>query len=67
LLIPQDLSELMENRKEVRLGLLLDASRHHACDKCGRIFDCYRKDIYSHTRLERAPLTDRNLRSEALG
>ncbi len=67
LLIPTDLSELIENRKEVRLGLLLDASDTTLATSAEGFLTAIARAFYTHTRLERTPLTDRNLQPEARG
>ncbi|MGH7965626.1 MAG: ABC transporter permease [Candidatus Binatia bacterium] len=67
LLIPADFSELIANRKEVRLGLLLDASDTTLATSTEGFLTAVAGTFYSHTRLERAPLTERNLRSEVTG
>lgn len=67
LLIPTDFSELIANRKEVRLGLLLDASDTTLATSTEGFLMAMARAFYSHTRLERMPLTERNLRPEATG
>lgn len=67
LLIPTDFSELIANRKEVRLGLLLDASDTTLATSTEGFLTAMARAFYSHTRLERTPLTERNLRPEAVG
>ena len=67
LLIPQDMSELIENREEVRLGLLLDASDTTLATSAEGFLTAIVSTFYSHTHLERTPLTDRNLRSVSVG
>jgi len=49
LLIPQDLSELIENRKEVRLGLLLDASDTTLATSAEGFLTAIVSTFYSHT------------------
>ena len=67
LLIPSDFSELMVNNKEVRLGLLLDASDTTLATSTEGFLTATAQTFYTHTRLERTPPTDRNLRPEATG
>lgn len=67
LLIPADFSELIANRKEVRLGLLLDAADTTLATSTEGFLTAIAQTFYTHTRLERTPLTDRNLRPEATG
>ena len=67
LLIPADFSELIANRKEVRLGLLLDASDTTLATSAEGFLTAMARAFYTHTRLERTPLTERNLRPEASG
>ncbi|MBI3301267.1 MAG: ABC transporter permease [Deltaproteobacteria bacterium] len=67
LLIPTDFSELIANRKEVRLGLLLDASDTTLATSTEGFLTAMARAFYTHTRLERTPLTERNLRPEATG
>jgi ABC-2 type transport system permease protein len=67
LLVPADFSELMANRKEVRLGLLLDASDTTMATSAEGFLTAMARAFYAHTRLERTPLTERNLRAEATG
>ncbi len=67
LLIPVDFSELIANQKEVRLGLLLDASDTTLATSAEGFLTAIARAFYSHTRLEHAPLTDRNLQPEAIG
>ena len=67
LVIPVDLSELIANGKEVRLGLLLDASDTTLATSTEGFLTAMVQTFYTHTRLERTPLTERNLRPEALG
>lgn len=67
LLIPPDFNELMINRKEVRLGLLLDASDTTLATSTEGFLTAIAKAFYTHLRLERSPLTERNLRPEAVG
>ena len=66
-LIPPDFSELIMNREEVRLGLLLDASDTTLATSTEGFLTAIAKAFYSHTRLERSPLTERNLRTEEQG
>lgn len=67
LLIPPDFSEVIANREEVRLGLVLDASDTTLATSTEGFLTAITRAFYAHTRLERAPLTERNLRSEAVG
>ena len=67
LLIPPDFSELLTNHKEVRLGLLLDASDTTLATSTEGFLTAIVRTFYTHTGLERTPLTDRNLRPEAVG
>ena len=67
LLIPADFSELIANRKEVRLGLLLDASDTTLATSAEGFLTAMARAFYVHARLERTPLTERNLRPEAIG
>jgi len=67
LLIPSDFSELIVNNKEVRLGLLLDASDTTLATSTEGFLTATAQTFYTHTRLERTPPTDRNLRPEATG
>jgi len=67
LLIPADFSEVIANREEVRLGLVLDASDTTLATSTEGFLTAIARTFYTHTRLERAPLTERNLRPEAIG
>lgn len=67
LLIPSDFSELITNGKEVRLGLLLDASDTTLATSTEGFLTAMARAFYTHTRLERTPVTERNLRPEARG
>jgi len=67
LLIPADLGELIANRKEVRLGLLLDASDTTLATSTEGFLTAITQAFYAQTRLERTPLTDRNLQPEERG
>lgn len=67
LLIPADFSELIATREEVRLGLLLDASDTTLATSTEGFVTAMARAFYAHTRLERTPLTERNLRPEAVG
>jgi len=67
LLIPLDFSELIANHKEVRLALLIDASDTTLATSTEGFLTAIAQTFYTHTRLERTPLTDRNLRPEAVG
>jgi ABC-2 type transport system permease protein len=67
LFIPADFSELIANRKEVRLGVLLDASDTTLATSTEGFLSAIARTFYMHTRLERTPLTERNLRPEAIG
>lgn len=66
-LIPADFSELIANQKEVRLGLLLDASDTTLATSAEGFLTSMVRAFYSHTQLERSPLTERNLRPTPLG
>ncbi|MGE0683711.1 MAG: ABC transporter permease [Candidatus Binatia bacterium] len=66
LLVPPDFSELILNRREVRLGLLLDASDTTLASSTEGFLTAIARSFYTHTRLERSPLTERNLRPEAV-
>ena len=57
LLIPADFSELIANRKEVRLGLLLDAADTTLATSAEGFLTAIAQTFYTHTRLERTPLT----------
>jgi ABC-2 type transport system permease protein len=67
LLIPSEFNDLIANRKEVRLGLLLDASDTTLATSTEGFLTAIAGAFYTHTRLERSPLTERNLRPEAIG
>lgn len=67
LLIPADFSEVIANREEVRLGLVLDASDTTLATSTEGFLTAIARTFYTHTRLERAPLTERNLRPAAIG
>lgn len=67
LLIPADFSELITNGKEVRLGLLLDASDTTLATSTEGFLTAIARTFYTHTRLERTPLTERNLRPTTTG
>lgn len=67
LLIPPEFNEAIANRKEVRLGLLLDASDTTLATSTEGFLSSIVRSFYTHTRLERSPLTERNLRPEAIG
>lgn len=67
LLIPIDFSELIANNKEVRLGLLLDASDTTLATSTEGFLTAITQSFYNQTRRERTPLTERNLRPEARG
>jgi ABC-2 type transport system permease protein len=67
LLIPADFSEVIANREEVRLGLVLDASDTTLATSSEGFLTAIARTYYTHTRLERSPLTERNLRTEAVG
>ncbi|HXG17791.1 MAG TPA: ABC transporter permease [Methylomirabilota bacterium] len=67
LLIPLDFSEAIANRKEVRLGLVLDASDTTLATSTEGFLTAIARAFYTHTRVERTPLTERNLRPEAIG
>ncbi|MEW6299050.1 MAG: ABC transporter permease [Thermodesulfobacteriota bacterium] len=67
LLIPADFSELIANRKEVRLGLLLDASDTTLATSTEGFLTAIAQAFYAHIRLERAPLTERTVRPDLAG
>lgn len=67
LLIPPEFNETIANRKEVRLGLLLDASDTTLATSTEGFLSSIVRSFYSHARLERSPLTERNLRQENTG
>ncbi|MBM4255674.1 MAG: ABC transporter permease [Deltaproteobacteria bacterium] len=67
LLIPADFSEVIANREEVRLGLVLDASDTTLATSTEGFLSAIARTYYTRTRLERSPLTERNLRPEAIG
>lgn len=67
LLIPADFSELIANHEEVRLGLLLDASDTTLATSTEGFLTAMVRAFYNDARLERTPLTERNLRPEARG
>jgi ABC-2 type transport system permease protein len=67
LIIPADFSELIVTRKEVRLGLWLDASDTTLATSTEGFLTAIARAFYTHTRLERTPLTERNLRPEPTG
>ena len=67
LVIPADLNEAITNGKEVRLGLLLDGSDTTLSTSTESFLTAIAGNFYAHTRLERTPLTERNLRPQPLG
>lgn len=67
LVIPADFSEAIANAKEVRLGLLLDGSDTTLSTSTEGFLTTIATTFYTHTRLERTPLTERNLRPRATG
>ncbi len=67
LVIPADFSEAMANNKEVRLGLLLDGSDTTLSTSTEGFLTTIATTFYARTRLERTPLTERNLRPRATG
>lgn len=67
LVIPADFSETIANGKEVRLGLLLDGSDTTLSTSTEGFLTAIATTFYTHTRLERTPLTERNLRPVATG
>lgn len=67
LLIPADFGELIANHEEVRLGLLLDASDTTLATSTEGFLTAMVRTFYNDARLERTPLTERNLRPEARG
>jgi ABC-2 type transport system permease protein len=67
LVIPANLSETIANGKEVRLGLLLDGSDTTLSTSTDSFLTAIAGNFYTHTRLERTPLTERNLRPQSLG
>jgi ABC-2 type transport system permease protein len=67
LLIPLDFSEVITNQEEVRLGLVLDASDTTLAANTEGFLTAIARTYYTHTRLERSPPTERDLRPEAVG
>ena len=62
LVIPSNFSETIVNGKEVRLGLLLDGSDTTLSTSTEGFLTAIATTYYTQSRLERAPLTERNLR-----
>ena len=67
LVIPADFSEQIATEKEVRLGLLLDGSDTTLSTSTEGFLTAIATTFYTNTRLERTPLTERNLRPLASG
>jgi ABC-2 type transport system permease protein len=67
LIIPADLSEVIANGKEVRLGLLLDGSDTTLSTSTEGFLTAIATTYYTKIRLERTPLTERNLRPKPIG
>lgn len=67
LLIPANFSEVIANREEVRLGLVLDASDTTLATSTEGFLTAIARTYYTRTRLQRTPLTERNLRPEPIG
>lgn len=67
LVIPANLSETIANGKEVRLGLLLDGSDTTLSTSTEGFLTAIAGTFYTRTRLERTPLTERNLRPQSVG
>lgn len=67
LVVPADFSEVIANGKEVRLGLLLDGSDTTLSTSTEGFLTAMATTFYTHARLERTPLTKRNLRPGATG
>jgi ABC-2 type transport system permease protein len=65
LVIPAAFSEAMANNKEVRLGLLLDGSDTTLSTSTEGFLTAIATAFYARARLERTPLTERNLRPRA--
>lgn len=62
LVIPSNFSETIVNGKEVRLGLLLDGSDTTLSTSTEGFLTAIATTYYTQSRLERSPLTERNLR-----
>ena len=62
LVIPSNFSETIVNGKEVRLGLLLDGSDTTLSTSTEGFLTAIATTYYTQIRLERTPLTERNLR-----
>ena len=67
LIIPADFSEVIANGKEVRLGLLLDGSDTTLSTSTEGFLTAIASTYYAKIRLERSPLTERNLRPRPAG
>jgi ABC-2 type transport system permease protein len=67
LVIPANFSEALANNEEVRLGLWLDGSDTTISTSTEGFLTATVSAFYGHTRLERTPLTERNLRTEPVG
>ena len=67
LVIPSNFSETLVNGKEVRLGLLLDGSDTTLSTSTEGFLTSIATTYYTQSRLERTPLTERNLRPQPVG
>lgn len=67
LIIPADLSEVIANGEEVRLGLLLDGSDTTLSTSTEGFLTAIATTYYAKTRLERTPPTERGLRPRLAG
>src|SRR5262249_16771721 len=67
LLIPIDFTEVIANHKEVRLGLVLDASDTTLATTTQAFLTAIATTFYTPPLLARSPLLERNLRPEAIG
>lgn len=67
LLIPADFSELIANRKEVRLGLLLDASDTTLATSTEGFLTAIAQAFYTQARFARTPLTERTVQPDLAG
>jgi len=67
LVIPSNFSEVIANNKEVRLGLLLDGSDTTLSTSTEGFLTAIATTYYAQSRLERTPLTERNLRPRPVG
>lgn len=67
LLIPADFSELLANREEVRLGLLLDAADTTLASGTEGFLTAISRAFYAHVRLERLPLDGRSVLASNAG